>query len=86
MGSRPTLVWDLPVYLALVVGRELRMTDSCSLGGHGRPRSVDIRARQRTAGDKGLMSMCNLVPLASKQDARQKAADELNSERQTIIY
>jgi hypothetical protein len=48
--------------------------------------SVEIRAQQRTAGDKGLVSMWNLVPIARKQEARQKAADELSCERLTTIY
>jgi hypothetical protein len=48
--------------------------------------SVEIRARQRTAGDKGLVSVWNLIPTARKQEARQQAADELNCERLTTIY
>jgi hypothetical protein len=48
--------------------------------------SVEIRVRQLTAGDKGLVSVWNLVPIVRKQEARQQAADELNCERLATIY
>jgi hypothetical protein len=48
--------------------------------------SVEIRARQIAAGDKGLVSLWNLVPVATQQEARQKAVVELECEQLTTVY
>ena len=49
-------------------------------------KAIEIRARQRSAGDKGLVSLWYIMPLASRKEAIERAAQELDCERLTSIY
>ncbi|KAL7581557.1 hypothetical protein ACA910_022120 [Epithemia clementina (nom. ined.)] len=48
--------------------------------------AIEIRARQRSAGEKGLVSLWYIMPMASRREAVHRAAKELDCEHLTSIY
>jgi len=50
------------------------------------PNAIEIRARQNSAGEKGLVSLWYIMPASSRQEALQRAARELECEELESIY
>ena len=48
--------------------------------------AIAIRARQTSAGEKGLVSLWYIMPMASRQEALQRAAREMECEQVTSIF